>query len=96
MGAKWLDAKTLALVGSRERGSGRVAVLERCEILHPAVGEHINSLRELLASLDGRERIPQIELAAGDEGVALVFRHLDALGEQDTQKLSDFGRHTGL
>ena len=96
MGAKWLDAKTLALVGFRERGSGRVAVLERCEILHPAVGEHINSLRELLASLDGRERIPQIELAAGDEGVALVFRHLDALGEQDMQKLSDFGRHTGL
>jgi len=96
LGAKWLGPKSLALVGFRERGSGRVAVLDACEILHPAVGERISELRELLASLDERERIPQVELAAGDNGVALVFRHLQALGPADLQRLSEFGQQTGL
>ena len=36
-------------------------------------------LRELIAAMDQRDRLPQIELAVGDEVTALVLRHLEPL-----------------
>ena len=96
LGAKWLAPKELALVGFRERGNGLVAVTERCEILHPAIGTRIDALRELLADLQLRDRIPQIEVAVGDEGAALVFRHLEPLAASDRAALTGFARDTGL
>ena len=96
LGAKWLGPKSLALVGFRERGSGRVAVLDRCEILHPAIGERIGELRELLASLEVRDRLAQIEIAAGDDSVALVLRHLEPFTAPDLDKLRQFASSTGL
>jgi 23S rRNA (uracil1939-C5)-methyltransferase len=50
------------------------------------------ALRELILGMSGRERLPQIELAAGDALVALVLRHLEPLTADDQQRLRDFAQ----
>jgi 23S rRNA (uracil1939-C5)-methyltransferase len=96
LGAKFVEKKQAMLVGFRERRSAFLADLSRCEVLHPAVGEHLMELRQLLRGLQAYQRIPQIEVAAGDEAVALVFRHLDPLNAADREALRRFGESHGF
>lgn len=96
LGAKYVRKMQRTLVGFREKHKPHLAELLRCEVLHPVIGERITELAELLADLDARERIPQIEIAVGDEATALVFRNLDALSERDTSLLFGYGERTGL
>lgn len=96
LGVRFVPGKGGALVGFREKRGNRVAVIDSCAVLHPAFGERIGALRELVDSLDARERIAQIEAAAGDAEAVLVFRHLDPLGEADLGRLRRFADATGL
>lgn len=96
LGAKYVRKMQRALVGFREKHKPHLAELTRCEVLHPIVGERITELAELLADLDARERIPQIEIAVGDDATALVFRNLDDLSERDVSLLFGYGERTGL
>ncbi|HTL49045.1 MAG TPA: methyltransferase domain-containing protein, partial [Steroidobacteraceae bacterium] len=43
-----------------------------------------------------RERIPQIEVAVGDEAVVLVFRHLLPLAKEDERLFENFHRDHGV
>jgi 23S rRNA (uracil1939-C5)-methyltransferase len=89
--------KGRVLVGFREEGNPRfVADIARCEVVHPALGPHIGMLGELVGTLEAAGAIAQIEFAAGDDLLALVFRHLQPLGENDLTKLADFGRAHGF
>ena len=92
LGVKRVPKKGRVLVGFRERGSGYVAELERCHILHPKVGQALLPLSELIGAMAAPHRIPQIEVAMDDERCVLIFRHLDPLDETDRQRLRDFGR----
>ena len=96
LGAKYVDKKQAMLVGFRERRSAYLADLGRCEVLHPAVGEHLPALRELLGGLQAYKSIPQIEVAASDDAVALVFRHLEPLSDSDRAALRAFGERSGF
>lgn len=96
LGAKYVIKKEAQFLGFREKRSGYLAELTRCEVLQPAVGERIMELRALLRSLDAYQRIPQVELAAGDDALALVFRTLDPLNEEDERKLVAFGLEHGF
>ena len=96
LGVRFVPGKGGALVGFREKFGNRLAVLESCAVLHPAVGRRVGELRSLVNSLDARERIPQIEVAAGDAGAMLVFRHLEPLGPADRERLRRFGAASGL
>ncbi|MGB5473847.1 MAG: 23S rRNA (uracil(1939)-C(5))-methyltransferase RlmD [Gammaproteobacteria bacterium] len=87
LGVKYVIKKGRVLVGFRERRAPYVADLTRCEVLHPSVGERIDQLATLLGELDGRARIPQIEVAVSDAATALVFRHLDPLSAADQTRL---------
>jgi 23S rRNA (uracil1939-C5)-methyltransferase len=64
--------------------------------MHPAVGERISEIAALIESLQARRSIPQIEVAAGDELVALIVRHLQPLDEADRQALIAFAQRHGL
>ncbi len=88
--------KGRVLVGFREKRSPYVADLERCEVLHPAVGEHLDSLSLLVGQLQARSRIPQIEVAVTAAATVLVFRHLDPLCETDSDKIRQFAEHHDL
>ncbi len=96
LSAKWVEKKGRVLVGFRETNGRYVAELSRCPVLHPAIGEHIEPLAQLVESLDARREVPQIEFAVGDAQGALVFRHLVELGAADRARLAAFGRAFGL
>lgn len=89
--------KGRVLVGFREESNPRfVADITQCEVVHPALGPKIGLLAELVGGLDAATEIPQIEFAAGDDTVALVFRHMSPLGERDLAALTAFGQQHGF
>lgn len=97
LGVKYVRAKQRVLVGFREAADPRfIADIDSCPVLVPQVGERLGDLARLIEGLVARERIAQIEVAAGDDTTALVFRNLDPLGEADRAALVAFGKLHGL
>lgn len=96
LGVRYVAKKGRTLVGFRERGTSYVAELRRCDILHPAVGEQIGAIAELLDGLSIRQRIPQVELAMGEGPGVLVLRVLEPPSARDVVRLTDFGAARGL
>jgi 23S rRNA (uracil1939-C5)-methyltransferase len=96
LGAKWVAKKDKALVGFRETDGRFIADLARCEVLVETVGARLAELSALVGGLEAREQIAQVELSAGDEVVALVFRNLAPLGEADRARLRAFGASSGI
>ncbi len=88
--------KGAVLVGFHERKSRYIADMQSCAVLPPRVSAMLMPLRELVMSMQARDTLPQIELAMGDEVVALVLRHLEPLSAEDQQRLRDFGRAHGV
>jgi 23S rRNA (uracil1939-C5)-methyltransferase len=88
--------KGTVLVGFHERKSRYIADMQTCAVLPPKVSAMLMPLRELIMSMQARETLPQIELAMGDEVVALVLRHLEPLSSEDQQRLRDFGAAHGV
>ncbi len=89
--------KGRVLVGFREEENPRfVADIQQCEVMHPALGPKVGLLAELLNGMDAASDIPQIEFAAGDDTMALVFRHMQPLSERDLAALSAFGQQHEL
>jgi 23S rRNA (uracil1939-C5)-methyltransferase len=82
------------LVGFHERRSSFVADTTSCEVLPPAVSAMIPALREMFTAMTLRDRLPQIELAVGEDVTILVLRNLEPLPPEDAQRLRDFAdRH---
>ncbi len=96
LGVRFVEAKGRVLVGFREKRSGFVVDMERCEVLHPTIGERILDIAELVQSLQACRRIPQVEIAVGGTAAALIFRHLEPLSDEDCTRLITFGEQTGL
>jgi len=89
--------KGRVLVGFREEENPRfVADIQQCEVMHPALGPKIGLLADLLNGMDAASDIPQIEFAAGDDTMALVFRHMQPLGASDLAALTAFGQQHDL
>lgn len=93
---RWVEKKGKTLVGFRETNPRFVADLTRCEVVLPEIGTRIAEISALLDGLEARREIPQIEFIAGDDAVALVFRHLVALCDADREALVAFAQRTGL
>lgn len=96
LGVKFVIKKDKMLVGFREKSSRYLADLEKCVVLHPQVGERLLELGALVRSLSIYQQIPQIEVAMGDTDVALVFRHMADLTDEDHATLIGYGKNTGF
>jgi len=83
-------------VGFHERKSRYVADMTECHVVPRQVSDLLVPLRGLIGSMDGRDRLPQIELAMGDGVMALVLRHLEPLSSADVQRLRDFAAEHGV
>jgi 23S rRNA (uracil1939-C5)-methyltransferase len=92
LGLKYVEKKEKLLIGFRESASRYLADLSVCKVLHPAVGEHLEDIVHCIRSLSCYKAIPQIEVAVGDDLVALVIRHLQSFTEADRQTLIDFAQ----
>ena len=84
------------LVGFHERRSSYVADMTSCEVLLPEISALLPKLRALVQSLSIRDRLPQIELAAGDALAVLVLRIMDPLTPEDETALRDFADLHGI
>jgi 23S rRNA (uracil1939-C5)-methyltransferase len=93
---RWVAKKGKVLIGFHERKSRYVADMEVCPVLPAKVSAMLMPLRDLVGAMDQRERLPQIELAAGDSVTALVLRHLEPLTAADSQRLRDFAAVHGV
>lgn len=90
LGVKFVNKKNRLLIGFRERNSPYLADIHRCHVLHLDIGFKLDVLAEVIASLQGYQQIPQIEIAVGDAASALIFRHLQDLCVDDLEKLRHF------
>ena len=96
LSVRYVHKKGEVLIGFHERKSRYVADIRECPVLPPAVSAMLLPLRALIFSLDARETCPQIELAGGDEVIALVLRHLEPLSEDDRDRLRTFAVQYGV
>jgi 23S rRNA (uracil1939-C5)-methyltransferase len=84
------------LVGFHERRSSYVADMLSCEVLPPAVSRLLPRLRELIGGLSLAQRLPQVEVAVGDDAIALVLRILQPLALADEDRLHRFAEASGV
>lgn len=93
MGVKYVAKKGRVLVGFRERRNPFLAEIESCKVMHPLVGEKLMDLSEMIGGLTIKDKIPQIEVAIGDEDCVLAFRVLEPPTDEDKERMRVFG-HT--
>jgi 23S rRNA (uracil1939-C5)-methyltransferase len=96
LGVKYVHKKGRVLAGFRERDKPYLADIRRCEILLEKFATLPAELAALVETLSLREKLPQVELAAGDEAAALVFRVMQAPSADDLLKLEQFAARQGV
>lgn len=96
MGVKYVAKKGRVLVGFRERRHPYLAEIDSCKVMHPLVGENLLALGEMIARLTIKDKIPQIEVAIGDNVCVLAVRVLEPPTDNDKQILRDFARQHQL
>ena len=92
----YVEKKAGVLVGFHERGSSFVADTWGCEVLPPHVASLIPALREMFTAMKIRDRVPQLELAVGEDVTVFVLRHLVPIPEEDAQRMRDFADRHGI
>ena len=93
---RFVEKKDRIVIGFRELNPRFVAELTQCHTILPELGMRIPELAALVESLDGKRSSPQIVFIAGDGPVALVFRHLEPLGDADVGRLREFAKSSGF
>lgn len=94
LSAKLVVKKARVLVGFREKNHHFIADIDRCEVLYPKIGNQLTDLSELIMSLSIPNRVPQVEVAVGENETALVFRILNDIIPSDREKFKSFeSRH---
>ncbi len=96
LAVKYVAKKSRVLVGFRERHAPFLTDMHRCEVLASPLDALIDPLSELIGSLSIRARLPQIEVAVGDNATSLVFRVLDPPTDQDLAHFKTFGQEHEL
>ncbi|MFA7680464.1 MAG: 23S rRNA (uracil(1939)-C(5))-methyltransferase, partial [Pigmentiphaga sp.] len=96
LSVRYVEKKGTVLVGFHERRSSFVADMTECHVLPPAVSALLVPLRELIGAMEARDRLPQIEVAVGEEHLVLVLRHLVPLSETDRARLQAFAAEHGV
>ena len=96
LSVRYVVKKGEVLVGFHERKSRYVADMRVCPVLPEHVSRMLLPLRALIASMDARDTLPQIELACGDTVTAMVLRHLEPLSPADLERLRSFAAEQGV
>jgi 23S rRNA (uracil1939-C5)-methyltransferase len=84
------------LVGFHERKSSFVADTLSCEVLPAHVARLIPALREMFTGFRIRDRVPQLEVAVGEDVTVFVLRHLEPVPDEDAARLRDFADRHGI
>ncbi len=90
MGVKYVAKKERVLVGFRERRHPYLAEIDSCLVMHPQVGTKLLALGDMIGGLSIRDKIPQIEVAIGDNQCVLAIRVLEPPTAADQQRMKAF------
>ena len=97
LSVRYVEKKNSVLVGFREKNNPRfITDISTCVILNQRFESELLNLRDMLTHFSDPKVIAQVELAAGDDDLALIFRNMSVLNEQDFQSLIQFGSRTGF
>ncbi len=96
LGVRYVAKKEKVLVGFREKKSGFITNMSRCEVLHPSLGDNLEVLAEAIGKLSIKSQVPQIEVAVAEHNTVLILRHLEPLSEQDEQILLDCAKELAV
>ena len=96
LAVRYVPKKGGALVGFHEKRSSYVADMDSCKVLPERYSRMLRPLRDLVNALSIRTRLPQIEIAAGDEADVLVLRVLEPLASADVDRLREFSAGHGV
>ncbi|MEC5386208.1 23S rRNA (uracil(1939)-C(5))-methyltransferase RlmD [Uliginosibacterium sp. H3] len=96
IGIRMVPSKGGVLIGFHEKKSSYIVDMTSCEVLPPHVSDVLIPLRRLIASLSSPDRIPQVELAVGDDRTVLVLRNLLPFTAKDKALLLAFGEQHAL
>ncbi len=87
---KYAIKKSMVLIGFHEKRSHFVLDMHSCEVLPQRISRLIAPLRALVEQISIRDRIPQIEMALGQNVDVLVLRIMDPLSVEDESLLKTF------
>jgi 23S rRNA (uracil1939-C5)-methyltransferase len=96
LGVRHVVSGARTFVGFRETASNKVCAIDACPMLEPRLGNAIASLRAMLSTLSIAHAVPQVEVAAGDDGAALVLRHLLPPSQRDRRQLAAYAADQGF
>ncbi|MBB5017713.1 23S rRNA (uracil1939-C5)-methyltransferase [Chitinivorax tropicus] len=90
LSARMVAKKGGMLVGFHEKCSSFIADMTSCQILPKRISDQLVPLRALIGSLSINDRMPQVELAIGQDVDVMVLRIMEPLTAADEQKLRDY------
>lgn len=90
LSSRYVIKKEKALVGFREKGKSYVVDMASCEVLPDHISRLLPELKLLVQSFSIRERVPQIEVACGNDVNVLAFRMLEDPSLEDLRLLEQF------
>ncbi len=90
------DPSGKVAVGFKERHRPHVTDIWQCHVLDSKIGDIMDKLSGLLSALSISDKIPQVEVAVGDDAAVLSIRMLAPASTSDMEKLASFGREHGF
>ncbi|MDR3426782.1 23S rRNA (uracil(1939)-C(5))-methyltransferase RlmD [Silvimonas sp.] len=96
LSVRYVAKKGGVLVGFHEKRSSFIADMTECHVLPKSMSDQLVPLRELVGKLSIVDRMPQIELAIGENITVLVFRNMEAINEQDEAHFKAYADQWGV
>lgn len=90
LGVKYVPKKGGVVIGFRERHHNYINPTDACPVLTKNISRLLVPMREMIEKLSVKQRLPQVEVADADNTVALIFRHLQELNDNDVRVLREF------
>lgn len=95
IGVKYVVKKEKLLMGFREKEGRYLTDCHTCPVLVPELAQLWEPLQALIRGLSIYTHVPQLEVIAADEELALILRHMEPLSAADTEALINFAKdHT--
>lgn len=91
-----VEKESSVRIGFHERHSSFVAQMDGCDVLPREISDLLPELKILIEALSAPNRLPQIEIAVGNEQKVLVLRHLVPLASGDEVLLKRFAKRHGI
>ena len=92
LGVRFVKGKDRVLVGFKERATRYVTDMASCRVLVEPLDMLPGDLGEVIGRTTLQQRLPQAELAAGEDARAAVLRVLDDPTAADLELFADLGR----